>query len=245
MANAYLSGIKGGNSSNGISQAEADNRYLKLTGGNIEDSVYMLQIRPGIINFQTTGVTFEAEGILNLSTVGQNNGIIKGLANPTQDDYAANKAYVDSLSFSLLDTVVDSLTGISGSTFISIIDLDSDNIDFANSNSPIIYFQYQNQGLKEILNQNLERILSNYGIYLDIPDPITERYPLYKLPEPLSSIQEAGSTIIYYSSGIIYLESNEQALIPFIVLAGEIMKLDETSLSNRLVFINLSNDVNL
>lgn len=172
--------------------------------------------------------------------LGSTGGRITNLATPTNNTDAANKAYVDSLSFSLLDTVVNSSTGISGNTFISIIDLDSDNIDFANSNSPIIYFQYQNQGLKETLNQNVESILANYEIYLDIPTPTTERYPLYKLPEPLTSTQEADSTMIYYSSGVIYLESNEQALVPFIVLAGNIMKSSESSPYNRLIFINLN-----
>lgn len=143
-------------------------------------------------------------------------------------------------TYSVLDTVVDSLTSISGSTFISIVNLDSDNIDFTNSNSSIIYFQYQNQGLKETLNQNIESILASYEIYLDISTPTTERYPLYKLPEPLSSEQASDSTKIYYSSGVIYLESNEQALVPFIVLAGEVMKDNEGAPSNRLVFINLS-----
>lgn len=42
-----------------------------------------------------TGVELNTYGTLNLSTVGQNNGIVKGLANPTQNDYAANKSYVD------------------------------------------------------------------------------------------------------------------------------------------------------
>lgn len=222
-----------------ISQTSADDRYLKLSGGTIANNTYTLNINPDSLQFSTTGVEFNASGILNLSTVGQNNGVIKGLANPTQDDYAANKAYVDSLSFSVLDTVVNSFTNVDDRDFIFVIDLDSDNIDFANSNSPIIYFQYLNHGLKETLNQNIERIFAQYDIYLDIPNPTTERYPLYKLPEPLSSMYEADSTTIYYSSGIIYLESVEQILIPFIVLAGNITKSSEGYACNRLIFINL------
>lgn len=47
------------------------------------------------LSFSYTGVELNDNGTLNLSAVGQNNGIVKGLANPTQDDYAANKSYVD------------------------------------------------------------------------------------------------------------------------------------------------------
>lgn len=239
MANAYLSGINGGNSSNGISQTDADNRYLRLTGGTIADDNDALNIAPYALKFGTS-VKLNSSGTLNLSAVGQNNGVIEGLAAPTQDNHAVNKAYVDSLTFSVLDTVVDSFTDVSGSNFVSVIDLDIDNINFADSNSPIIYFQYQNQGLKETLNSNIENILANSGIYLDIPTPTTERYPLYKLPEPLPSLQEGNSTTtIYYSSGVIYLETNEQILIPFIVLAGEIMKNGDAP-SSRLVFISLN-----
>lgn len=47
------------------------------------------------LSFTDTGVELNDNGTLNLSAVGQNVGVVKGLANPTQDDYAANKAYVD------------------------------------------------------------------------------------------------------------------------------------------------------
>lgn len=171
--------------------------------------------------------------------LGTAGGRITNLATPTNDTDAANKAYVDSLSFSSLTTVVNS-TNINSSAFISIVDLDSDDINFIDSDSPIIYFQYQNQGLKETLNQNIESLIANYEIYLDIPDPTTERYPLYKLPEPLSSMQAADSTMIYYSSDVIYLELEGQTIAPFIVLAGNIMKISEGSSSNRLIFINLN-----
>lgn len=223
-----------------ISQTSADDRYLKLTGGTIADNNDALNIAPYALEFSSTGVELSSSGTLNLSAVGQKEGVVSGLANPTQDDHAANKAYVDSLSFSLLTTVVNS-ANINSSAFISIVDLDSDNIDFVDSNSSIIYFQYQNQGLKETLNQNVESILANYEIYLDIPAPTTERYPLYKLPEPLPSLQEGNSTTtIYYSSGVIELELEEQTVTTFIVLAGKIMKSSEGAPSNRLIFINLS-----
>lgn len=222
-----------------ISQTSADDRYLKLSGGTIANNTYTLNINPDSLQFSTTGVEFNAYGILNLSTVGQNNGVIKGLDAPTRDDYAANKAYVDSF-FSAFSTVVNS-ENISSDNFISIIDLDSDDIDFVNSDSPIIYFQYQNQGLKNVLNSNVDNILTNYEISLNIPDPTIERYPLYRLPEPpLSSAQEAASTEIYYSSGIIYLELVGQVIEPFIVLAGQITKSTEGSAYNRLIFINLN-----
>lgn len=222
-----------------ISQTSADDRYLKLSGGTIANNTYTLNINPDSLQFSTTGVEFNAYGILNLSTVGQNGGVIKGLAEPTQDDYAANKAYVDSLSFSVFSTVVNS-ENISSDNFISIIDLNSDDIDVVNSDSQIIYFQYQNQGLKNVLNLNVENILANYEISLNISDPTTERYPLYKLPEPLSSAQAEASTGIYYSSGIIELELVEQTASSFIVLAGQITKSSEASSYNRLLFINLN-----
>lgn len=222
-----------------ISQTSADDRYLKLSGGTIANNTHTLNINPDSLQFSTTGVEFNAYGILNLSTVGQNEGVIKGLAEPTQDDYAANKAYVDSLSFSVFSTVVNS-ENISSDNFISIIDLNRDDIDIVNSDSQIIYFQYQNQGLKNVLNLNAENILANYEIFLNIPDPTTERYPLYKLPEPLFSAQVEDSTGIYYSSGIIELELVEQTASAFIVLAGQIMKSSEASPYNRLLFINLN-----
>lgn len=222
-----------------ISQTSADNRYLKLTGGTIADNNDTLNIAPYALAFSSTGVELNSSGTLNLSIVGQNEGVVSGLANPTQDDHAANKAYVDSLSLSVLDTVVNS-ENISSDNFISIIDLDSNDIDTVNSDNPIIYFQYQNQGLKNVLNSNVENILTNYEISLDIPDPTTERYPLYKLPEPLPSAQAAASTEIYYSSGVIELELVGQVMASFIVLAGQITKSSEGSSSNRLIFINLS-----
>lgn len=78
-----------------ISQTSADDRYLKLTGGTIADNNDALNIAPYALEFSSTGVELSSSGTLNLSAVGQKEGVISGLANPTQDDHAANKAYVD------------------------------------------------------------------------------------------------------------------------------------------------------
>lgn len=82
----------------GLTQSEADDRYLKLTGGDIYDETAgssKLVVGPKVLRFDATGTSFNENGTLDLSTVGQNNGVVKGLANPTQDNYAANKSYVD------------------------------------------------------------------------------------------------------------------------------------------------------
>lgn len=82
----------------GLTQSKADDRYLKLTGGDIYDETAgssKLVVSPTALRFDTTGTSFDENGTLDLSTVGQNHGVVKGLANPTQDNYAANKSYVD------------------------------------------------------------------------------------------------------------------------------------------------------
>lgn len=242
MANAYLSGINDGNSSNGISQTDADNRYLKLTGGTIANSDYTLNITPNSLQFSTTGVEFNASGILNLSTVGQNRGVIKGLAAPTQDDYAANKAYVDNAMSNLplteLNTVVSPRMG---GDAISIVDLNDEVIDISNSNNPVIYFQYQNSALSELLNNSIEHIAEAYDIYLDLDSAPIEKYPLYKLPEPIYSTQDSSSTAIYYSSGTITLEIEGNSCATFVVFAGKVVKISEGILPyDCLIFINLN-----
>lgn len=205
-----------------------------------EASDAMTEISYSGVYISKGGANKELTGLHpNLLEFKSGNGVVSGLAMPTTNTQAANKAYVDSLSFSLLTTEVNS-ENISSDNFISIIDLNSDDIDFVDSDSQIIYFQYQNQGLKNVLNSNAESILASYDIFLDIPTPTTERYPLYKLPEPLTSVQEAASTEIYYSSGVIELELVEQAIASFIVLAGRITKSTEGASYNRLIFINLS-----
>lgn len=71
-------------------QAALEPTKLTLHDANSETTYYSKDS----VEFYT-GVELNTNGILNLSAIGQNNGIVKGLANPTQDDYAANKSYVD------------------------------------------------------------------------------------------------------------------------------------------------------
>lgn len=224
-----------------ISQTSADDRYLKLSGGTITDNTYTLNINPDSLQFSTTGVEFNASGILNLSTVGQNNGVIKGLTNPTQDDYAANKAYVDNavsnLPLTELNTVVSPRMGEDA---ISIVDLNDEVIDISNSDNPVIYFQYQNSALSELLNNSIEHIVEVCDIYLDLDNAPIEKYPLYKLPEPIYSAQDSSSTAIYYSSGTITLEIEGNSCATFVVFAGKTIKASEGIPYDRLIFINLN-----
>lgn len=168
-------------------------------------------------------------------------GTIKGLKDPTDDKDAANKAYVDNavsnLSLTELNTVVSPRMG---GDAISIVDLDNEVIDISNSDNPVIYFQYQNSALSEYLNNSIEHILSNYEIYLDLDSAPIEKYPLYKLPEPIYSTQDSSSTAIYYSSGAITLETEGNSCATFVVFAGKITKTSEGSPYNRLIFINLN-----
>ena len=71
-------------------QAALEPTKLTLHDANSETTYYSKDS----VKFYT-GVELNTNGTLNLSAIGQNNGIVKGLANPTQDDYAANKSYVD------------------------------------------------------------------------------------------------------------------------------------------------------
>lgn len=78
------------NNGNLAGQAALEPTKLTLHDANSETTYYSKDS----VEFYT-GVELNTNGTLNLSVIGQNNGIVKGLANPTQDDYAANKSYVD------------------------------------------------------------------------------------------------------------------------------------------------------
>ena len=69
---------------------------LKPTELAISDISHATRYSKDSVEFYTE-VELNANGILNLAQHGGEliTGIVKGLANPTQDDYAANKAYVD------------------------------------------------------------------------------------------------------------------------------------------------------
>lgn len=69
---------------------------LKPTELAISDINHATRYSKDSVEFYTE-VELNANGILNLAQHGGEliTGIVKGLANPTQDDYAANKAYVD------------------------------------------------------------------------------------------------------------------------------------------------------
>lgn len=190
-----------------------------------------------------TLVGLNANGILNLAQDEESNtGIVKGLANPTQDDHAANKAYVDSRTSQteVLTTIVNS-TDINEDNLISVVDIAGDEVDIVTSDATTIYFQYEDNALYDFLTEKTEYIAATYEFLLDISSSTIERYPLYKLPEPIRCTAET-ENIIYYTSGIISLKTTTIQYRHFIVFGANIMKSDEANGVNRLIFINL--DVN-
>lgn len=229
-----------------LTQTDADNRYLKLIGGGtiVEENSNndTLEIKPYSLKFLSTGVELDSAGMLNLSAVGQINGVIKGLANPTQDDYAANKAYVDSRTSQteVLTTIVNS-TDINEDNLISVVNIANDEVDIATSDATTIYFQYEDNALYDFLTERTEYIDGTYEFFLDISSSTTERYPLHKLPESIRCTNEI-ENIIYYTSGIISLKTTTNQYRHFIVFGANIMKSGESNGVNSLIFINM--DVN-
>lgn len=215
---------------------------LSPTELTINDVLHSTHYTKDNITFSTL-VELNANGTLNLAQDGESNtGIVKGLANPTQDDYAANKAYVDSRTSQteVLTTIVNS-TDINEDNLISVVDIAGDEVDIATSDATTIYFQYEDNALYDFLTEKTEYIAATYEFLLDISSSTIERYPLYKLPEPIRCTAETGN-IIYYTSGIISLKTTTNQYRHFIVFGANIMKSDETNGVNRLIFINL--DVN-
>lgn len=174
--------------------------------------------------------------------LGTAGGRITNLATPTNNTDAANKAYVDSRTSQteVLTTIVNS-TDINEDNLISVVDIAGDEVDIATSDATTIYFQYEDNALYDFLTEKTEYIAATYEFLLDISSSTIERYPLYKLPEPIRCTTET-ENIIYYTSGIISLKTTTNQHRHFIVFGANIMKSDEANGVNRLIFINL--DVN-
>lgn len=124
--------------SGGISQSEADARYLQLSGGTMTGPIHVtgesnfpfriLSIYDGTNVVNDVGVaafsggkiifyfmSSDLDGILVITPESNGQCIVNNIATPTDDDDAANKAYVDSLKPTRL-TAVLSASGWSGNS---------------------------------------------------------------------------------------------------------------------------------